>query len=144
MSVPTHDYEWEQGADLVIPLVYKTGSPGAETPTDLTAYSLRMDISSLGARIYTFNSADITDLDGTGPGTTGDTTKEAVLGADGTINIAVPRILTLPGPSGVIYTEMASNRNIFDYDIFLRDAADKQLKILSGKITVNKSVTLWA
>jgi len=144
-SVEPYNFTWEQGEDFTFQLLYKTGTPGAETPANLTGYSLRMDIYGLPTGIiYTFNSADIIDLDGSGPGTTGDTTKEAVLGSDGTINVAVPRSLTLPG--GAVYTELMAGRNIFQYDVFLRDngVPARQLKILSGTITVNKSVTLWA
>lgn len=141
-AVPVYNFVWEQGSDLNIPLVYKSGPQGAETPVDLTGYKLRMDVSSAGARVYTFNSDDITDLDGNGTGTDSDLIDEAVLGSDGSINIAIPRSLTLPG--GVIYTEMAGGKNVYTYDIFLRDLSNHQTKILSGTITVNKSVTLWA
>lgn len=143
MAVPYKDYQWEQGADLNITLVFKSGPTGAEIPVNLTGYQVRMDVSSAGTRIYTFNSADILDLDGpVGPGTLGDTNKEAVLGTDGTILISVPRALTLPG--GIVYAEMMGNRIIYPYDIFLRDTTTKQIKLLTGNITVNKSITLWA
>lgn len=143
MAVPTHDYTWEQGTDLDINLIYKEGPAGSETPVDLTVAGteVRMDIALDGQRLYTFNSAAIADIDGSGPGTTGDTDLEAVLGADGSINIAVPRSLTLG--TGPIAAQMSSGKYVFDYDLLLRKSTGKQMKILSGKITVNKSVTLW-
>lgn len=148
MTVPTYNYTWEQGADLVLSLVYKESIDGAPaTPKDLTGYSVRMDIRStdvLGNRIYTFNSAEITDLDGSGPGSDTDLVTEITPGADGTISITVPRSLTVQG--GAVYELMSDPLNpvnILVYDIFLRDPQDKQQKILSGSITVNRSVTLW-
>jgi len=143
-NVDPYNFTWEQGEDFTFQLIYKTGTIGAETPVNLTGYSLRMDIyGTPTGRIYTFNSVDIADLDGPGAGIEGDTNKEAVLGTDGTINISIPRSLTLPG--GAIYTELVAGRNVFQYDIFLRDNGTpaKQMKILNGTITVNKSVTLW-
>lgn len=148
MTVPTYNYTWEQGADLEIQIVYKESVGGAPaTPKDLTGYSVRMDIRAtdvLGTRIYTFNSDEITDLDGSGPGSDTDVITEITPGADGTITIVVPRSLTIQG--GPVYDLMSdpiNPVNILVYDIFLRNPADKQIKILSGTITVNRSVTLW-
>lgn len=143
MAIPTHDYEWPQGADLDMNFIYMSGPDGNESPVNLTGYKLRMDIRSVdisGARVYTFNSDDIAgdvQVDVTGP-----SDNEAVLGADGSINITVPRSLTLPG--GPIYTVMASGTTVFAYDIFLRAPNNKQTPILAGTITVVKSTTLWA
>lgn len=147
MTIPTHTYQWEQGTDLVMKFIYRTGvDANSMLPVDLTAYSVRMDIragSVSGDRVYTFNSADITDVDPILVGAQADTIHEAVLGVDGSIQITVPRELTLPG--GEIYTQMTATPpvTIFVYDIILRDGAGKQSKILSGTISVNASVTLW-
>lgn len=146
MSAPNHDFTWEQGSDLVLSFVYKEGVDQASaTPVDLTNYSLRMDISTQTAtptRVFTFNSDDIVATPTVDE--TGEADNEAVLNADGTINITVPRTLTLEG--GAIQAQMDAGNTVFDYDIFLRDntvAPGVQKKILRGTITVEKSVTLW-
>lgn len=141
----TFNYTWAQGEDLNIQMVYKEGPAGAEVPVDLTLWSLRMDIVTLtGTRRYTFNSADIADVDPDTVGAQPDSTKESTLGTGGAISILVPRTLTLPG--GALYTDISAPtpQLIFNYDVFLRDAAGKQRKILKGTITVEKSYTLWA
>jgi hypothetical protein len=147
MTVPTHAYQWEQGTDLDLKFIYRTGvDAGSMLPVDLTAYEVRMDIRATnvaGERVWTFNSEDIADVDPVEVGDQADTAKEATLGADGSINITVPRSLTLPG--GAIYAEMTDNPavTVFVYDIILRDGDGKQTKILSGTISINASVTLW-
>lgn len=140
-----YNYTWDQGADLVLTMVYKVGPDAASAEAvDLTGYSVRMDIRKDtidGTRVWTFNSADIAGdvaVDVTGPAD-----NEATLGADGTITINVPRALTLP-PSGAVYTQLVAGSNTFAYDVFLRNAANKQSKIMEGTITVVKSATLWA
>ena len=141
----THNYTWAQGEDLEMAMVYRQGPEGAEEPVDLTGYSLRMDIVTLASeRRYTFNSADIADVDPVTPGSIPDTTKEATLGSDGEISITVPRTLTLP--SGELYADITGNppQLTFNYDVFLRNPAGKQRKILKGSIVVEKSYTLWA
>lgn len=103
-----------------------------------------MDIvTPSGERRYTFNSEDIPDVDPGAP-VTPDTNKEAVLGADGSINITVPRSLTLPG--GVLHADISASTPLltFNYDVFLRNPAGLQKKILKGTITVEKSYTLWS
>lgn len=147
MTIPTHAYQWEQGTDLDLKLIYRTG-PDAQSmlPVDLTGYEVRMDIratSTSGERVWTFNSADIVDVDPILVGDQADTTKEVVLGVDGSITITVPRELTLPG--GAVYDQITATPaiTVFVYDIILRDVGGKQSKILSGTISVNASVTLW-
>jgi hypothetical protein len=147
MTIPIHAYQWEQGTDLVLKLVYRTG-PNAQsmTPVDLTGYAVRMDMkatNSAGERVWTFNSSDIDDVDPITPGDQPDSTQEIILGVDGTISITVPRALTLPG--GSVYEKMNDSPpvTVFAYDIILRDVAGKQSKILSGTISINASVTLW-
>lgn len=139
----TFNYVWEQGEDLVISAVYKQGPEGAPVAVDLTGYSLRMDmrkINSDGLRVWTFNSDDIVgepDAD-----ESGETDNEVTLGADGSIEIVVSRSLSLPG--GSIFTELQLGTTQFVYDMFLRNPQNRQKKILTGVITVNKSVTLWS
>jgi hypothetical protein len=147
MTVPTRTYTWEQGTDLEMKFIYRTGE-NAESmaPVDLTDYAVRMDIratSVTGDLVYTFNSTDIEDVDPVTEGDQADTTKEAVLGVDGSIRITVPRSLTLPG--GAIYEKMTATPpvTVFVYDIILRDGDGKQSKLLSGTISVNASATLW-
>lgn len=141
-----YNYTWQQGEDLTIALVYKSGPSGAEVPVDLTAYSLRMDIGLSGTvtPLYVFNSTAIADTDPNTTGAQADNTIEATLGADGTIMIAVPRSVTLP--EGPLYTHIMADPPVlvYAYDIFLRDGTSKQKKILQGQIQVDKSVTLWA
>lgn len=139
-----HNYTWAQGEDLVLSMLYKQGPVGAEVPVDLTGYKLRMDIVSAGTRRFTFNSEAIPDVDPIAAGDQPDAATEAVLGADGSINITIPRTLTLPG--GELWDDINSPTPVltFDYDVFLRDPSNKQKKILKGQITVEKSVTLWA
>lgn len=148
MATQTYNYTWEQGADLEMNFIYKESIGGnTPTPKDLTGYSVRMDIRAsdvLGNRVYTFNSDEIEDLDGSEDGIDGDAVTEITPGADGSIKIVVPRSLTVQG--GPIYALMVDTLNpvnVFAYDIFLRSPEDKQSKILSGTITVNRSVTLW-
>ncbi len=147
MTVPTRTYQWEQGTDLVMKFIYRTGpSIGEMMPVDLTGYSVRMDVratNATGDRVWTFNSDDIPDVDPVTPGDQPDSTQEIVLGADGSISITVPRSLTLP--EGTIYEKLTDSPpvTIFVYDIILRDEDGKQSKIISGTISVNSTVTLW-
>lgn len=122
-------------------LIYKEGPTGSEVPVDLTGYSLRMDVvqSGVGTRVFTFNSDDIDDpaADNVGPAD-----NEAVLGSDGTITIVVPRSLTLTG-GAVANLFNASDSLVLNYDIFLRNPAGLQSKILRGNVTVERSYTKW-
>lgn len=146
------NFTWDQGEDLDVQLIYKEGADAASAVAiDLSSnYAVRMDIVAQGTkeRLYTFNSDDIADVD---LGTTGDqpdTLKEGTLtsGAGGTpnISITVPRRITLP-PDGELYTHLASGGStVFNYDVFLRNTTtNKQVKVLTGTITVSESYTLW-
>lgn len=139
----TFNYTWEQGEDLVLQLVYKEGPVGTPVPVDLTGYSLRMDMRKVnpeGLRVWTFNSDDIPaepEADEIGEGD-----NEITLDSDGSIEIVVSRLLTLPG--GSIYAELQTGITQFVYDMFLRNPQNRQKKILTGVITVNKSITLWS
>lgn len=126
VAIPTHNFTWQQGEDAVIHMVYKVDSE----PVDLTGASLRMDVGPAGsAKLYTFNSSEAGPED--------DIDDEAVLGADGSINIRVPRAVTLPG--GPLASSVGS---VLEYDVFLR-IDGKQRKILKGEIFVEASKTLW-
>ena len=142
----TQDYSWEQGEDLAINLVYKSGPPGEATPVDLTSYSFRMDIVAPNGKTLTvLNDETITDTDPYTPGSQADSTPyEVTMTAIGEIIINLARSLTLP-PTGALFPYINANpaTTSFSYDMFLRDATGKQTKILKGNITVSKSVTLW-
>lgn len=134
-----HNFSWSQGEDLTISLIYKEGPEGEETPVDLAEYELRMDLSSAaGGRLLTLNSYE--DEDGE---------PEVELGTSGQIYIRVPREVTLEG--GELYSDIAARKSgvWFEYDIFLRDKSSenfnggRQFRILKGRITVDRSVTLW-
>lgn len=142
--VASYDYTWQQGEDLLISLVYKLGPSGSEAPVDLTSYKLRMDIAGPQGDIITvLNDESITDTDPFTAGNQSDTSYEVTLGAAGQISINLSRSLTLPGSRIYSYVNANPEQKDFAYDIFLRDAADKQRKILQGTITVEKSVTKW-
>lgn len=139
-----YNLQWDEGSDLNISIIYKTGPAGAEVPVDLTAYKLRMDIIGPDRKVLTvLNDEAITDTDPFTAGSQGDTNYEVTLGAAGEIGINLSRALTLPG--GVFYKYTSANPSVtqFDYDIFLRDASNRQTKIVYGVITVAKSVTKW-
>lgn len=131
MAIPTHDFVWQQGEDGIISIVYKDSN---NNPIDLTGASLRMDVASQGnpaTVLYTFNSEDLTDPV--------DTNKEATLGGTaGTINIVVPRSVTLTG--GALFSSIGQ---ALSFDIFLRQGST-QKKLLTGSISIQPSVTKWA
>lgn len=131
-GTPSQDYLWPQGADLEIPMIYESGPDGAETPENLSDATLRMDlVTPTGVQVYTFNTAEQPDPD------------EVTLGTAGEISIVVPRALTLPG--GEVYAHLTATPPIidFNFDIFLRKANGLQEKLLRGKVTVERSYTLW-
>lgn len=144
MSVAIYNFEWEQGEDAEINLIYKEkASPSAEAlPVNLTNYTIRMDIATQGdsTRVWTFNSSDNA---GASPiDEPGNADNEATLGTDGSISVLIPRSLTLP--SGAVYTQIQAGKLVFTYDLFLRAPSLRQKKILKGIVTVNPSTTLWA
>jgi|SRR6478735_957188 len=142
--VATQDYEWNQGEDLVISLVYKSGPAGSPVAVDLTAYAFRMDIvGPNGKTLSVLNDEAIADTDPNTAGNQGDTNYEVTLGSAGQITINLSRNLTLPG--GPFYPYLNANPAFveFNYDMFLRDATNKQRKILAGTIVVSKSYTKW-
>ena len=138
------DYEWEQGDDLTISLVYKAGPEGATVPVDLTGYKFRMDIVAAdGSVVSVLNDEAITDTDPFITGAQADNTFEVTMDAVGGIVITLTRAMTLPGGALFKYITANPKQNIFTYDMFLRSGANKQTKILEGTITINKSVTMW-
>jgi len=142
--VAVQNWTWQEGDDLVMSMIYREGPDGSEVPIDLTGYSLRMDVASVtdGTRIFTFNSDDIVG-GGTGVDVVGPADNEATLGSDGSINIVVPRALTLPGGAVAALYVGSDTSLVMNYDIFLRNPSNLQSKILRGTITVERSYTLW-
>jgi hypothetical protein len=143
---------WVQGQDLDLEFIYKEGPDANSTVAiDLTSgYSIRMDIvdSVTGQHLYTFNSDVIADIDPITSGAQPDDTTEATFGTgaggDPNITISVSRALTLPG--GPLYPSLSAVPPVLTFfsDIFLRNTvADKQWKIATVNITVEKSYTLW-
>lgn len=143
MAAAIRNYVWDQGEDLEINMIYKQGEAGAVAPVDLTGYQLRMDIRKNdveGVWVWTLNSDDI--VEDPSVDAPGETDNEVTLGVDGAIIVQVPRSLTLPG--GAIHAQLSTGATAFAYDIFLRNPQNKQRKILTGLITVTRSVTLWS
>lgn len=140
----TFDYEWNQGEDLTITLVYKSGPEGATAPVDLTSYSFRMDIVAPDGRtLAVLNDKTIPDANPYEEGSQPDSSFEVTLASDGTITINLSRHLTLPG--GHFFRYITANPPVksFAYDMFLRDSLNKQRKILGGRINIERSVTAW-
>lgn len=139
-----YNLDWDEGSDLNIAIVYKTGPSGAEVVVDLSTYKLRMDITSPDGKVLTvLNDEAIADTDMFTAGSQADTSYEVTLGTVGEISIALSRNLTLPGGSFYRYTSANPAITAFEYDIFLRDISGKQKKIVYGVINVVKSVTKW-
>lgn len=140
----TYNYEWNQGEDLLIALVYKSGPIGESTPVDLTLYSFRMDIVAPDGKVLTIaNDDNIVDSDPYTVGDQDDSVYEVTMDNAGEIRIDLSRSLTLPG--GAFYKYISANPSIrtFSYDMFLRDFNGKQKKIMGGTITIERSVTHW-
>lgn len=138
------DYTWEQGDDLTISLVYKTGPEGATVPVDLTGYKFRMDIVAPDGKVVSvLNDEAIADTDPYIAGAQADNSFEVTMDASGNIVISLSRAMTLPGGSLYDYITANPQQNVFAYDMFLRNGSNKQTKILEGSISINKSVTMW-
>lgn len=141
----TWDFTWNQGADLLIALNYKSGPTGAAVSVDLTLYKFRMDIVGPDGKVLTVaNDEAIADADPIAAGNQPDNTTEVTMDNAGNIRVDLSRAHTLPG--GVFYKYITANPPVrtFAYDMFLRDNTGKQDKILAGTITVERSVTYWA
>lgn len=142
----TYNYEWNQGEDLLIALVYKSGPVGEAVPVDLNLYSFRMDIVAPDGKVLTVANDDaIADADPYTPGNQPDSSPyEVTMDNAGNIRIDLSRALTLPG--GTFYKYLNANPAVktFSYDMFLRDNNGKQKKIMAGTITIERSVTHWA
>jgi len=140
----TYDFSWAQGEDKAISMVYKTGPVGASAPLDLSNHKLRMDIVGPdGVVLVVANDEAIADTDPYTAGNQADNAFEVVLTGAGEITINLSRVLTLPG--GAFYKYISANPPVrtFSYDVFLRDAFEKQIKIMQGTITIERSVTHW-
>lgn len=141
----TWDFTWNQGADFLIELNYKSGPTGAAVSVDLSLYKFRMDIVGPDGKVLSvLNDESISDTDPITAGAQPDTTYEVTLESDGDIRVDLSRAHTLPG--GALYKYLTANPPVrtFAYDMFLRDTAGKQEKIMAGTITVERSVTYWA
>jgi hypothetical protein len=141
----TYNYEWNQGEDFLIALVYKSGPVGSAEPVDLNLYSFRMDIVAPNGKVLSVvNDETIADTDPYVAGAQEDATYEVTMNNLGEIRIDLSRALTLPG--GAFYKYLNANPSVktFSYDMFLRDNNGKQKKIMAGTITIERSVTHWA
>ena len=128
----TVNFKWPQGEDLEIALIYKEGASenSASAVSLVSGYDARMDIV-LPATKQVLVTANLGDEIALGTG------------ANKAPNIVVslPRALTLTG--GVLFTNMSTTTN-FNFDLFLRNTTtDKQIKILKGQISIERSNTLW-
>ena len=140
----TYDFTWAQGEDKILSMVYKSGPVGEAEPVDLGNYKLRMDIVAPDGKILTVaNDELIADADPYTEGAQADNAFEVTLGGEGQIRIELSRLLTLP--DGPFYKYITANPPIrtFTYDIFMRDAFEKQKKVMQGVITIERSVTHW-
>lgn len=130
------NFNWAQGEDLDIELVYKKGDP-TPVAVDLTGYTLRMDIGEYGKTPeFTIVSPDA----------------NITLNADttnGKIRVKLNRSVLLPPAEGQeannLYDKITGFPGLttFSYDLFLRDGGGKTYKVLGGEIYVERSVTLW-
>lgn len=126
------NFDWPQGEDLKISLVYKEGSDTAKAVAVNLAsgYSLKLSVFHPTTRVVLYEdespSADIS----------------LSTGANKQPNIVVylPRAVTLDGALHAALTSLST----FGYDMFLRNTAtDKQVKILRGNLKIEKSGTQW-
>lgn len=141
----TWDFTWNQGADFLIELNYKAGPTGAAVSPDLSLWKFRMDIVGPDGKVLSvLNDESITDTDPITAGAQADSTYEVTMDTSGNIRVDLSRAHTLPG--GALYKYIIANPPVrtFAYDMFLRDTAGKQTKIMAGTITVERSVTYWA
>lgn len=127
-SMQDTNFTWPQGEDMVIELRYREGpDPKNALPVNLASgYSAKMGIASSTAptvplTTLSTETGEIQLLSGTsGPN----------------IVVRLDRSLTLSG--GVLVSPMA-----YVYDLFLRNSAGEQVKIMEGVLNVRRSVTQW-
>lgn len=130
----------EQGDDIQFTLVYEDANGD---PIDITGAQFRMDVKKTLADtnpIWSFNTADTdvtVDPDGEGGGSPEtDTGGDSLIGGtNGVITIIIDRAFS--------YKPAVRAGGVFLFDGVLELADGKRRKILTGTITVNKSVTLW-
>lgn len=124
------NFVWPQGEDLVIELVYKEGSGKGVAVNLAGGYEARMDlyVPGAGTVLHTLESgAEISLTQG--------------LSASPNITITLPRNLLLPG--GPVISALPASSTI-GYDLFLRNlGTDKQIKVVRGTFTIERSGTLW-
>lgn len=137
-DIPRYNFRWRQGDDKAINFRLEESGQGK----DLTGYKIRMDIWRMPGvtpetgPIYTVESAGVTE------GVADPLPAEVILNSEGYVEILLPRSLTLSG--GVFFTQIAGENFNFVYDLFLRDQNGLQEAILKGKITLERSLTLWS
>jgi len=126
------NWKWDQGTDLAIYFVYKTGASVATAvpPTDFSSWSVRMDIKDGSTTVGTINSVSVPE----------DTHTEATIADNGDIHIILGRELTT---TSYMETRLTSQIRL-SYDIILRNPTDTiQFKLAEGYIVLDPSVTIW-
>lgn len=139
MALTQTNFTIEQGEDLVFTLKLKD-SDGL--PLDLTDAKFRMDVKKQPTDthpVWSFQTQGVeveVDYDGPeGEPAELDTTDDVTIKDEiGEIHITVDRAFT--------FKPAVRGGGTFSYDAFL-DRGGKRRKILTGTITVNKSVTIW-
>ena len=127
------NFKWPQGEDLEIALIYKEGnSEASASAVNLSSgYAARMDIVLPAGRVVQW---------------TAETPSAAIslgTGANKQPNLVIwlPRALTLTG--GALFDDLSTTTN-FNYDIFIRNlGTDRQVKVLTGQINIERSNVLW-
>src|SRR5690606_32361378 len=139
MALTQTNFTIEQGEDLVFTLKLED-SDGLPLP-DLADAKFRMDVKKQPTDthpVWAFQKGAEVEVDYDGPeGEPAelDTTDDVTINAEtGEIHITVDRAFT--------FKPAVRGGGTFSYDAFL-DRNDKRRKILTGTITVNKSVTIW-
>jgi len=122
------NFTWPQGEDMVVELRYREGPTASKAlPVNLASgYSAQLSI----ANPATPSSPIVTLSTATGE-------IQLLSGVSGpNIVVRLDRSLTLGG--GPLASPIS-----YVYDLFLRNSADEQVKILEGVISVKRSVTQW-
>lgn len=134
MTTQSVPIKWPQGEDKVIELIYREGPDAKKAvPVSLSSgYDARMDLVVPDTRELVHSiTVDDGDID-LGSGTNDEPN----------VVIWLRRAVTLPG--GEVFEALADGVNMFSYDVFLRNTqTDKQVKILRGSVTIERSGTLW-
>ena len=124
------NFTWPQGEDMVVELRYREGPTQSKAlPANLASgYSAQMSIGNPATPsappLVTLSTANGSIQLGTGT-------------AGPNIVVRIDRSHTLAG--GLLASPIS-----YVYDLFLRNSAGEQVKILEGVINVRRSVTQWA